>query len=73
VNASWCSYLGNFSVRSPARYATSANISTIEQGWMQTELAKERLKTHTAAHDAVLKHQTALTDTHTGVASKPLS
>jgi len=38
---------------------------SIEQGWMQTELAKERLKTDTQAHDAVVKSHTALVDTHT--------
>jgi len=37
----------------------------IEQGWMQTELAKERLKTDTQAHDAAIKADTAHTTTHT--------
>lgn len=38
---------------------------SIEQGWMQTELQKEKLKTDTAAHDAVIKAHTAHVDTHT--------
>ena len=38
---------------------------SIEQGWMQTELAKERMKTDTQAHDAAVKSHTALVDTHT--------
>ena len=37
----------------------------IEQGWMQTELAKERMKTETTAHDSVLKAHTSAIDTHT--------
>lgn len=37
----------------------------IEQGWMQTELAKERMKTDTQAHDAAVKAHTAHVDTHT--------
>lgn len=41
----------------------------IEQGWMQTELAKERMKTDTTAHDSVVKAHTALVDTHTKAAA----
>jgi hypothetical protein len=36
----------------------------IEQGWMQTEMAKARLQTDTKAHDAVLKAQTTHDDMH---------
>jgi hypothetical protein len=38
---------------------------SIEQGWMATELAKERMKTDTTAHDAAIKAHTAAMDTHT--------
>jgi hypothetical protein len=38
---------------------------TIEQGWMQTELAKERMKTDTQANDAAVRSHTAMVDTHT--------
>lgn len=37
---------------------------SIEQGWMQTELAKERMKTDTQAHDKAIDSHTKLTDTH---------
>ena len=38
---------------------------SIEHGWMETELAKERMKTDTQAHDAAVKAHTAHVDTHT--------
>jgi len=45
---------------------------SIEQGWMSTELAKERMRTETQAHDAAVKAHTAHTDTqvksHTSIA-----